>query len=111
MQVRFPCQFNIALNLKNKREKLADRRLEERYKDQAYGVQFLRMGLENLKILQEKRDRENAEGGDLQSVPLVRVPKQVKKETSAYVKKTIPSKTLLTSASPGIAKVTLPRRR
>jgi hypothetical protein len=45
------------------------------------------MGLENLKILQEKRARESAEGGDLQSVPLVRMPKQVQAETAAYVKK------------------------
>ncbi len=45
------------------------------------------MGLENLKILQKKREREIAEGSDLQSVPLVRVPKQVTKETAAYVLK------------------------
>ncbi len=57
------------------------------------------MGLENLRVLQEVRKRK-IEEDDLQSVPLVPVPKQVLAATAAYVKKkTIASKMALTSAS------------
>jgi hypothetical protein len=85
-QVRFPHKFTTEPNPRKKREKLADLNLESRCKDLAYAVQFLKMGLENLKVLQEVRKRK-IEEDDLQSVPLVPVPKQVQAATAAYVKK------------------------
>ena len=51
-QVRLPFQFNITLNLNCKREKLANQFIGDYCKDHVYGVQFLIMGLENLKLLQ-----------------------------------------------------------
>lgn len=97
-QVRFPYKFTIAPNPQKKREKLEDQDIEMHYKDVAYNVQFLRMGLESLKVLKIERKRKIDEDC-FQSVPLDPVPERVKKATAAYVENTIASKISLTSAS------------